>query len=292
MIPATEKQMALLMELGLTRLQARIYLSLLRNSPRTGYQVAKELDEPVANTYKALDSLRKEGLALVEESARIKAYAAQPIGLFLDQRERRFSRKREILESSLKSLVPASPGEGFYAIETTDQLYALSSSLIGKARDAVAVDGTALPLELLRKDLGKAARKGRRVLVKSYKDIEIPGCAVVYSKDMTSPAAGLPIHLLHLVVPGQGYIIALTDLENARLLSGVFVRSLFLSILAFNGFTMEFLVTRAWDMLHRGRSGDEVLEEWNRLRDFAASRTSAWGDLIKSLGLRGEGTKA
>ncbi len=287
-----EKRTALLMELGLTKLQARVYMSLLNYSPRTGYQVAKDLGEPVANTYKALESLRMDGLALVEESARVKAYSAQPIGLYLDQRERWFARKREVLERSLKSLVPANPGEGFYAIESPDQLYALAASLIGKAGDAVAVEGTGLPLELLRKDLGKAARKGRKVLVKSYEDIDIPGCFIAFSKEMGSPVSDLPIHLLHLVIPGEGYVLAITDLDNSRILSGVFVRNLFLSILAYNGFTMELFVTRAFDMLHRGRSGDEVLGEWNALRPVSASRTSAWGDLIKSLGLGAEGAEA
>ncbi len=286
-----EKQTSLLMELGLTKLQARVYLSLLENGRSTGYQVAKDLNEPVANTYKALDSLQKNGLALLEESAKVKAYTAQPIGLYLDQRERWFSKKREAVESSLKSIVPAAPGEGFYTIESCEQLYALASSLIKKAKDNVAFEGTPLPIEQLKKDLRKAAAGGRTVLVKSYEEIEIPGCTVMYSKEMGSPVFELPIQLLHVVVPGEGYITAITDLENNRLLHGVYVRNLFLSIVAYNGFTMEFYVTHAFDMLHRGRSGDAVLREWEELRRFAASRTSAWDDFIKSLNLPQEGAR-
>ncbi len=289
MSASIDKRTALLMELGLSKLQARTYLSLLKRSHRTGYQVARELDEPVANTYKALESLRKEGLVLVEASAKVKAYAAQPIGLYLDQRERRFSRRRETIERSLKSIVPATPGEGFYTIESPEQLYALSSSLIAKARDAVAVDATALPLEEIRKDLRKAARKGRQVLVKAYRDVKIPGCTVVHSEEVDSPLSDLPIHLLNIIVPGEGYIIAVTDLENNRLLHGVFVRNPVLSLLAYNGFTMEFFVTRAFSMLRQGRSGDDVLADWDDLRGIAASRTLAWRDFVRFLGLPGKG---
>ena len=287
-----EKQTSLLVELGLSGLEARIYLSLLKNSRRTGYQVAKELGEPVANTYKAMESLRKEGLALAEASAKVKAYSALPIGLYLDQRELQFSRKRRVLEDSLKSLVPAPTGEGYYTVENTDQLYTLASSLIAAAKEAIAVDATLLPLEQIQGDLQRAARKGRNVLIKSYTAVKIPGCAVVHSEQMASSLSELPFQLLHLVVPGEGYIIALTDIDNSRLFSGIYVRNLFLSILAYNGFTMEFLVTRAFEMLHRGRSGSEVLKEWNRLLKIAASRTSAWGELIKSLGLSSAETKA
>lgn len=280
------------MELGLTKLKARAYLSLLKRGGSTGYQIAKELNEPAANTYKALESLRADGLALLEETAKVKSYAAQPIGTYLDQRERWLARKRDAVEKSLRSLVPAHPDEGFYTIESTDQLYALSSSLIEQASDSLAVDATSFPLELLGKELTKAAGKGLKVLVKTYEDIKIPGCNVVFSEGMGSPVSDLSLHLLHLVVPGEGYIIAITDFDNNRILSGVYVRNLFLSILAYNGFTMELFVTRAFDMLHRGRSGDEVLGEWNALRPVSASRTSAWGDLIKSLGLGAEGAEA
>ena len=142
------------------------------------------------------------------------------------------------------------------------------------------------------KDLRKAATGGRTVLVKSYEEIEVPGCTVMYSREMGSPVFELPIQLLHVVVPGEGYITAITDLENNRLLHGVYVRNLFLSIVAYNGFTMEFYVTHAFDMLHRGRSGDAVLREWKKLRKFAASRTAAWDDFIKSLNLPKEGARA
>jgi sugar-specific transcriptional regulator TrmB len=285
MLQGLEKQITLLMELGLTRLQARIYLSLLKESGRTGYGVAKEIDEPVANTYKALESLRQDGLVLMKVEARIKTFSAQPIKLYLDQRERQFFRQRGILEESLKSIVPASPGEGFFAIESCEQLYALSSTLIGKGRDPIGVEGTPFPIDQLKADLQKAARAGRTVLVKSYEEVDIPGCTVVFSKEMRSPVLDLPMELLHVAVPGEGYVIGITGRENRRLLHGVYVRNLFLSIMAYNGFTMEFLVTKAFEMLHGNRSGKDVLREWKKLEGLAPSRTSAWRAFRRSLDL-------
>lgn len=280
-----KKQTALLMELGLTRLKARAYLSLLKNGSSTGYQVAKRLSEPVANTYKALESLRNEGLILMEEGGKAKSYTARHISSYLDQRERWFSRKREIVENSLKSIVPSTPGEGFYTIESTEQLYTLSSSLLEMATDTVAVDGTPLLLEQTSSHLRKAAKRCRSVLVKSYGEIAIEGCTMFPANNMKSPVTDLPIQFLHIVVPGQGYIMAVTDHEITRLLRGVFVRDLVLSILAYNGLTMELFVTRAFDMLHQGRSGDDVMKEWGRLTGIAVSRSSGWRDFVKSIGV-------
>ena len=105
----------------------------------------------------------------------------------------------------------------------------------------------------------------------------------MFSKEMGSPILDLPMELLHVVVPGEGYIIGITDQENRRLLYGVYVRNSFLSILAYNGFTMEIFVTKAYEMLHGGRSGNDVLNEWKKFEGLASSRTSAWGDFKNSL---------
>ena len=125
--------------------------------------------------------------------------------------------------------------------------------------------------------------KGINVLIKSYTEIEIPGCTIIYSEEMGSPVFESPIQYFHLVVPGEGYITAMFDDENRRLLYGVYTQNLFLSIVAYNGFAMEFFVTKAFNMLYQGRSGQDVLKEWKRLNSIAASSTTAWERFIKSI---------
>lgn len=273
----------LLMDIGLSKLQARTYLALLKGTRATGYQIAKQLNEPVANTYKALESLQKEGLILLDDSARVKYYTAQPISHYLDQIELRFANKREVIENVIKPTKPEPFQEGIYWIENIERLYLQSSGLIEKSQDIVLLDSTHLPIEQIRDDLQKAAKRGMTVLIKSYTEVQIPGCEIVFSREMRSPLHELPIQYFHLVIPGEGYITALLDSENRQLLYGVYTQNLFLSIMAYNGLLSEFFLTKTLNILYQGQTGQEVLEEWKRIDPIRPSRTSAWEKFIISV---------
>ena len=277
-----DTRIQLLMDIGLSKIQARIYLSLLKGDKFTGYAVAKQLNEPAANTYKALESLQKKGLIFLDESARVKYYTAQPIQHYLDQLELRFADKRKVIEDVIKPGEFEPFQEGIYRIESYEGLYTQSSVLIEKSREIIALDSTPLPIERIKKDLQRASKRGSVVLIKSYEEVLIPKCRVVYSKKMGSPVYELPIQYIHLVVPGVGYITALLNHENKQLLYGVYTQNLFLSIVAYNGFVMEFFSTKALDMLFQGRPGQEVLEEWKNMESLFAGNTNAWKEFIRS----------
>ena len=273
----------LLMDIGLSKIQARIYLSLLKGDKLTGYAVAKQLNEPAANTYKALESLQKKGLIFLDDSARVKYYTAQPIRHYLDQLELRFADKRKVIENVIKPSEFESFQEGIYRIESYERLYTQSSALIKKSSEIIALDSTPLPIEQIKKDLQKASKRGIIVLIKSYAEVQIPNCEVVFSKKMGSPVYELPIQYFHLVVPGEGYITALLNRENRQLLYGIYTQNLFLSIVAYNGFVMEFFSTKALDMLFQGQSGQKVLEEWKKMNTIFAGKTNAWKEFILSV---------
>jgi sugar-specific transcriptional regulator TrmB len=271
----------LLMDIGLSKIQARIYLALLKGDKFTGYAVAKQLYEPVANTYKALDSLHKKGLVLLDHSERVKYYTAQPIRYYLDQLELRFADKRKVIENVIKPEESETFEEGIYRIDSYEQLYTQSSALIEKSLEIIALDSTALPIEQIKKELHKASKRGTIILIRSYEEIKISNCEVVYSREMGSPVYELPIQYFHLIVPGEGYITALLNHENRQLLYGVYTQNLFLSIVAYNGFLMELFSTKALNMLFQGKQGEEVLQEWKKMDPVLASKTTAWKKFIK-----------
>ena len=53
--------------MGLNALEAEVYAQLLKESPLTGYGVAKALGKPAANVYKAIDTLADKGAVIVDE---------------------------------------------------------------------------------------------------------------------------------------------------------------------------------------------------------------------------------
>src|SRR5215468_10366506 len=76
-----------LTRLGFTALEAEVYTFLLGEPGATGYRIAQGIGKPVANTYKALESLQRKGAILVEddESRRFRAVPAEELLLGLER---------------------------------------------------------------------------------------------------------------------------------------------------------------------------------------------------------------
>ena len=73
-----ERCIAELRELGLSRLEAAIYLQLLGQPRSTGYRVARDLGKPAANVYAALESLRTKGVVVLEQGGS-RSWLALPV---------------------------------------------------------------------------------------------------------------------------------------------------------------------------------------------------------------------
>lgn len=71
-----------LKSLGFSDYEARVYVSLLENSPSTAYELAKKSGVPRPNTYTALSALSERGAAMPVSEAPIRYVAKDPRQLF------------------------------------------------------------------------------------------------------------------------------------------------------------------------------------------------------------------
>ncbi|MCP4685861.1 MAG: TrmB family transcriptional regulator, partial [bacterium] len=113
--------LAPLVQLGLTRLEAEIYTFLLEKSPATGYGIAKGTGKPTANTYKALESLHNKGAIIVDDSE-ARLCRAVPTDELLDNFQHRFETVRNQAQTEFRKL-KAAPGDSrVYQLKTPEQL--------------------------------------------------------------------------------------------------------------------------------------------------------------------------
>ena len=68
----------LLMEFGLSGLEADAYPAVLSEPDSTGYRISQVIGKPAPNTYKALDSLVNKGVILADEGSRSRTFTAIP----------------------------------------------------------------------------------------------------------------------------------------------------------------------------------------------------------------------
>ncbi len=78
-----EQALASLEALGLSRLEAEVYVTLIQHGPLSGYRIAQLLGRPDANVYKALASLANRRLTL-EQTGERKLHRATPFPEIVD----------------------------------------------------------------------------------------------------------------------------------------------------------------------------------------------------------------
>src|SRR6516162_713654 len=153
--------------LGFTELEAEVYVALLQHSPATGYRVAQAIGRPVANTYKAIESLQHKGAVLVDEGTS-RLCRAVPAEELLAQLERSFQRRRQEAANALAALRAAPEDDRVYQLQSVAQVFERCRRMLEGCEEAAVLDVFPKPLEELREAVEAAAQRGVRVAVKAY----------------------------------------------------------------------------------------------------------------------------
>ncbi len=164
-----EDGIAALVRLGFTDLEARIYAFLVANSPSTGYRISQGIGKPVANTYKALQTLERKGAILIDPSGKRQCSAIPPTDL-LDQLGRNYESQRSQAELALKDLGQPAQSNAVFTLSTLGATFARAQQLIATAQQVILIScPTSLTSEFQTELL---AAHLREVLVCAFANIE------------------------------------------------------------------------------------------------------------------------
>jgi HTH-type transcriptional regulator, sugar sensing transcriptional regulator len=94
-----DRTIAYLTELGLSEYEGRAYVSLLKGSPATAYEISKHSGIPTSKVYEVLKRLSGKGMISILESDRTRRYIPVEPELFLE----RYRAKTESVVDTLKS---------------------------------------------------------------------------------------------------------------------------------------------------------------------------------------------
>lgn len=126
----------LLTDFGFTALESEIYAFLLRESPATGYRIAKAIGKPAANTYKAMQSLESKGAILVEDAGTKRARAI-PASELLDRLSKQFAKKKEEAVAGLESLGKPTMDERVYGVRSKEQVIQRMEAMLAESKELV-----------------------------------------------------------------------------------------------------------------------------------------------------------
>jgi sugar-specific transcriptional regulator TrmB len=274
-----------LVDLGFTALEAEVYAWLLGEAATTGYRIAQGIGKPVANTYKAIESLRNKGAVLVDEDEN-RMCRAVPAEELLRAMDRSFAARRAEAGRALARVARTEGDDRVYALGTPGQVIERARTMLSEAREVVLVDAFPRSLETVMPAIAKVVARGVRVAIKVYRPTELRGAEIFTQPNAEAVLGRWPGEWLNLVVDGAQHILCLMSSDLSVLHQAICSSSPYLSWVYHSALSAE-LVMAGVQELAAGRPADAALRKLSDLADdLLAPEAAGYQALRKRFGLQ------
>lgn len=249
-----------LVALGFTELEATVYTYLVGNSPATGYRVAHDIDKPIANTYKAIESLHQKGAAMVDSSGENRQVRAVAPRELLEQLAETFGDRHEAAARALQQLEPSDRDLGVYSLTQAEQVISRAREMLRRAESVVLCDLFPRALEELRDELEAAGARGVTVLAKTYESTAVENVELVVSSRGSELREEWPGTWMNVVIDETELLLALLDKDAAGVRQAVWSGSPFLAVVYHIAFSWEITASRIEGALRHDAGLERIRE--------------------------------
>jgi len=262
-----------LTDFGFTALESEIYAFLLRESPATGYRIAQGINKPVANTYKAIQTLQAKGGILVEEGDSRLCRAVNSDEL-LGRIARQFEARRAAAQQAFQRLGQPEADERIYQLRSRMQVMERAREMLGEAKQVVLGCASGLLANEVADDLRQAAARGVEVTVKTDAEItlaRVESYVATRADDLLNKAPGLT---LRLVVDGEQHLTALLD-PDGEVMQAYWSRSPLLALAHHEGLAAEISMLAVAERIEEGAGPKRLAKALTTTRAAASTSGAA-----------------
>lgn len=232
-----------LTEMGFTALEAEIYLFLITSGSQTGYAIAKGINKPTANVYKAIESLSAKG-AIEYSVADKKKCSATHWQQLLKRRQKQFSQTLASLEENLTSLqLKQTNDEQVYQIEQFDQVIEESISLINNAEQILMVEAEPAAVPLFKEALEAAANRGVEIWIKVYQAVELKGVNIILRQRGYEVYEKTKDTSFKLAADGNAMLMADIAIDGQKVIAAYRSHSALMAMSIYVGLLYELVLT-------------------------------------------------
>ena len=271
--------------LGLTRVEAEVYVHLVHQSPATGYRIAKAIDRTEGATYKVLASLASKG-AVEAGSGKARLWRAVPPEEFLSQVKERFLEGTRHAEEALGKLEPPPPDYNIYQLKTVRQVYERAKTMLATCEYQAYIDIYPDPLGVLGKQLRAAVKRGVRLTMLVYETVKLPGALVVRTCDDHPAPDRFPVRWLGLAKDGRECLVAAIEREEDRVLEAFWSASPFFAWV-FSGYvSVGVLGENVGALMEAGASIEDIRRSYRAyFKHNVPFSSPGFADLLERFGL-------
>jgi sugar-specific transcriptional regulator TrmB len=243
---------------GFNALEEQAYAVLLQVPGQTGYKLAQALKKPVANIYKALESLLEKGAVLVEDGDPA-VYRATPVAEMFDKLE---SELRQQRKAALRQLGArkSRPDERVYRLGSREQTLQRARAMIASAKRVLLLDVFPNLVSELAVEISAAAARGVKIAGQIYAPTEFPGAMLVLRAERDQVLRRWAGDWMNLVADGQELLISVLERSGKGLHQAVWTRSPYLVWSFHSALYAEILLSRLRVEIARGASNRKLLQ--------------------------------
>jgi len=272
-----------LLAFGFTELEAEVYVFLLQEWPATGYRVAQAIGKPVANTYKAIESLQNKGAILVNDGAN-RLCRAVPAEELMAQLERSFQRARQQAVQALSTLHGDQDDDRIYQLRSLAQVLERCHQMLDRAEQLAVLDVFPGPLDELRSALQSTAQRGVKVVLRAYQPAVVAGAEVFVDPRGATVLKRWPGQWLNLVIDGQEFLLAFLNSEGTDVHQAVWSGSAYLAWVYYSAVRCELSLGELEHLLEQGATAAELRRAVARHRSLFKADLGGYRKLFDRFG--------
>lgn len=173
-----EELLSNLKDLGFNTYESKVYLSLLKHHPATGYEVSKESGVPQARAYDTLKVLETRKIVVATGNKPVTYIPINPDDL-LDRCEKSFKTSLEFLREKLPDIAPDYV-EPILNIRGSKGIFEYANDIIKSASKEIFLEVWKEDIEMIKESLIYAHNNGVEIKIVGYDDIELDFATVYH----------------------------------------------------------------------------------------------------------------
>lgn len=250
----TQNKLAdLLGEMGLSNLEATIYIWLLENKRSTGYKIATKIGKPVANTYKALKSLERKGAVVSDNTSGKLYFDTIPVEQFLNAIENEFIKKREQIIREVDTLDVKQEPIGIYELQSAELVYEKAINMIDTAQHSLLLDCFPTPLARIKPNILKRSNTVIDIYLKHYADETIEGVHCISKTESDIVLDELQGQWMIIIKDAAETLIAFFDRSGEEMIHSVWIQDAFISLIHFSGSVIECVLSEILEKVYKDK---------------------------------------
>jgi sugar-specific transcriptional regulator TrmB len=266
---------------GFTALEEQAYTALSQAPGQTGYKLAQALKKPVANIYKALESLLEKGAVLVEDGDPA-VYRATPIGELFDQVETDLRKQRRAAVRQLSARTPPQD-ERVYRLGSRGQTIQRARAMIASSKQVLLLDFFPNPVSELAAEISAAVARGVTIAGQIYAPAQFSGAMLTLRTERDHVLQRWAGDWMNLVVDGQELLISVLERSGNGLHQAIWTKSPYLVWSYHSALYAEILLSRLRFEIENGAGKRKLLRLVEEYHDRIATDAPGYKRLASRL---------